>query len=130
MTSCSNPFQRTIGLEVHREVIYHREVSKPTKGIVRLIKVAQKDFGFDGYLGLGAGNPLLLTMDIASTVKEKQDDNSQASLLAYLQEKAPDILACWTRSQNTGKVISVSTDETTVMSAVTNNSVPSPVVSA
>ncbi len=109
-------------------MIYHREVKNPAKGIVRLIKVATKEFGFDGYLGLGNGNPLLLRIDIANTVEEKVDEKSQESLVAYLQEKAPDILACWTAAQKTGKVISVSTDET-VVSSVTN-SVSSPGVSA
>lgn len=120
-------FPRTIGLDVHREVIYHREVSKPAKGIIKVIKVTTKDFGFNGYLGLANGNPLLLKMDIATTVEAKVDEKSQASLLAYLQDKAPDILACWTAEQKTGKVISVqSMEETTVVSSVTN-SVSSPV---
>ena len=121
---------RTIGLEVHREVVYHRYMSKPMKGVVRVIKVAEKDFGYDGYLGLGVGHPLLLTMDTAVTVKPKNPNPSreERSIFQYLQETAPDILACWTREtkQDKPEEVTLASGDSTVASSLTT-SVSTPV---
>ena len=114
---------RTIGLEVHGEVVYHRYMSMPMKGVVRVIKVATKEFGFDGYLGVG--HPLLLTMDTAVTVKPKKPDPSpeEQSIFQYLQETAPEILACWTREtkQDKPEEVTLASGDCTVASSLTSS---------
>lgn len=116
---------RTIGLEVHQEVVYHRYMSKPTKGVVKVIKVDIKQFGFDGFLGLGVGHPLLLKIDTAVTVKPKKPDPSpeERSIFQYLQETAPDILACWTKAtkQDKPEIVTLASEDSTVASSLTSS---------
>jgi hypothetical protein len=39
-------------------------IKKPREGIIHVLKVMKEEFGFDGFLGLCAGNKLLETIGL------------------------------------------------------------------
>lgn len=98
--------------------------------MIRVIKVTRDKYGFDGWLGLCNGHPMLLKEAIAITPASKPKEEQE--LFQYLKKMAEegsqmtpgDILAVWTKEKDS-RPKEVTVDESSNSSTV--SSITSPV---
>jgi hypothetical protein len=111
---------REIAMRNHGELPYNREllVKKPREGIVHLLKVTKEKFGFDGFLGLCAGNKLLENIGIEAA-KAQPVEQTNIDFLTFMQQatgdrSVKDVMDEWNRlNPKKPSVVSVG-DESTV----------------
>ena len=83
---------RLVGARVHKEVLYCRELKigkelgrkQAREGVVKVIKATEEKFGFNGFIGLLVGHPMLLRIDIAVVPTTGLD------LKAFMMQKAKE----------------------------------------
>jgi hypothetical protein len=100
----------------HRELPYNRElvVKKPREGIIHVLKVTKEKFGFDGFLGLCAGNKLLENIGIEAA-KAQQVEQTNIDFLTFIQQatgdrSVKDVMDEWNRlNPEKPSVVSVTT---------------------
>ena len=80
---------REVAIRNHRELPYNRElvVKKPREGIIHVLKVTREEFGFDGFLGLCAGNKLLENIGIEAA-KAQPVEETNIDFLTFMQQRA------------------------------------------
>jgi hypothetical protein len=104
----------------HGELPCNREllVKKPREGIVHVLKVTKEKFGFDGFLGLCAGNKLLENIGIEAA-KAQPVEQTNIDFLTFMQQATgdrlvKDVMEEWNRlNPEKPSVVSVG-DESTV----------------
>jgi hypothetical protein len=69
---------REIAMRNHGELPYNCDllVKKPREGIIHVLKVTKEKFGFDGFLGLCAGNKLLENIGIEAAKAQPMDQTN------------------------------------------------------
>jgi hypothetical protein len=66
-------------------------VKKPREGIINVLKVTKEEFGFDGFLGLCAGNKLLENIGIKAA-KAQPGEHTNIDFLTFMQQATGDRL--------------------------------------
>jgi hypothetical protein len=106
-------------MQNHGELPYNREllVKKPREGIVHLLKVTKEKFGFDGFLGLCAGNKLLENIGIEAA-KAQPVEQTDIDFLTFMQQatgdrSVKDVMEEWNRlNPKKPSVVSVGDEST------------------
>ena len=143
---------RNCGATNHLEIMCHRKKKNPQAGVVTLIKTTEASHGFNGFLGLCEGHPLLETIpkdectvekcreekkegDKASEESSKssngEDDSfSFATLQAaeHPEMTMKDFLAAWDKRTPKPSVVTISSPS--VRSDITSSTSPGALSSA
>ena len=118
---------RLIGKDDKLEVIYERELKRPTEGIAKVIRVSTLTHGYDGYMGLAHGHPDLIKMQkVASNqLKVPMPDKLlvflKGKLISGTEQTTAELLEEWQKSDK-GMVVSVHDGDST-SSPLTQSSV-------